>query len=392
MKPAIYLDNNATTFLDPLVAQRMHELNLAGVANPASQHAPGRQALHLLEQAKSDILQCVGAALATHRADRIILTSGGTEANNLAICGSLAKRPGKVIVGGTDHPSVIEAAKLAASRVSEECRVLPVDALGQCDLNQLEDWLRAADAQGKPVALVSIMLGNNETGITQELAAITSLCSRYGVPVHSDVVQAVGKMPVDLHGLGLAALTLTAHKLHGPVGIGALITTEGFELEPTIVGGGQQLGIRAGTEPVVPAIGFALAVERICEALSAGDYQRVQELRDQFESRLLELEDCLVVGQEAPRLPHTSNLSFLGVDRQALQMALDLKGVACSTGSACSSGSGRPSGSLVAMGLPEAVVQGSLRFSFSRFSTQSDVDSATRIVSEAVTRCRPSTV
>lgn len=375
----VYLDNNATTLLDPVVANRMHELALEGIANPASQHAAGRRALSLLEEAKSAILESVSAPVTGPNACQLILTSGGTESNNLAIFSSSLHRPGRIIVGGTDHPSVIEAARTAA-RSPDHFQILPVDHNGQCDLNFLESSLQEAQAADTPVSLVSVMLGNNETGIVQNLKAITSICRQFGVPVHSDVVQAVGKMPVSIDDLGLAALTLTAHKIHGPVGIGALIVREDFPISPAIVGGGQQLGLRAGTEAVIPACGLASALQSICQAFERGEYDDVRILRDRFESEILSLGDFHIVGADAPRLPHTSNVSFRSVDRQALQMALDLRGVACSTGSACSSGSGRPSGSLVAMGLEDSILLGSLRFSFSRFSTLDDVMEAVKII------------
>lgn len=385
MKP-IYLDNNATTYLDPLVAKQMYDLALRGVANPASQHRPGREALHLLEQAKTQILASLGSPLDTFETPQVILTSGGTEANNLALFGSLAKRPGYIIVGATDHPSVIEAARHAVP--VEKCKILPVDQNGLCSLDALSDILHSIYAAGDRVSLVSVMLGNNETGVLQDIAQICQLCQEYSVPVHSDIVQAVGKIPVDMKALGLSAVTLTAHKIHGPVGIGGLIVSPSFSLQPMLVGGGQQLGLRPGTEPVIPAVGLAGCLEQIMLALESGTYSHIEDLRNRFEERLVETCDAFVVAADAPRLPHTSNISFPGIDRQALHMALDLKGVACSTGSACSSGSGRPSGSLVAMGLADDVIQGSLRFSLSRFTSEEDILTAAEIVSECVLRCR----
>ncbi|MFK7737560.1 MAG: cysteine desulfurase family protein [Pirellulaceae bacterium] len=379
----IYFDNNATTHLDPVVAERMHALNLEGISNPASQHRCGRQALRILEQAKSDIIESVHGRTDSFQSHQVILTSGGTEANNLAIFGALAKKPGVCIVGGTDHPSVIEAANVAAEMFGGEQRVLPVDQEGTCDLEVLDEWLRSSTTE-KPISLVSIMLGNNETGVLQDLKAICELCQKYDVPVHSDVVQAVGKVPVSIDDLGLAALTLTGHKIHGPVGIGALIVRPDFAVEPMIVGGGQQLGIRAGTEPVVPAVGLATALQQILGSCLSGEFTRVQALRDQFESELKLHCNATVVAETARRLPHTSNLSFQGIDRQALHMALDLKGVACSTGSACSSGSGRPSGSLVAMNLDDDTVLGSLRFSFSKFTTEDEITAGSGTIIEAV--------
>ena len=376
----IYFDNNATTHMDSVVAECMHSLNLEGTANPASQHRQGRRALHLIEAAKTDILKAVDAPWAGMDSAQVILTSGGTEANNLAVFGMLKMRPGIAIVGSTDHPSILEAAK--HDRDPSEFRVLSVDQRGQFNKEQLAHWLET-----ETVSFVSLMLGNNETGIIQDLKTICEMCRPYGVPVHSDIVQAIGKIPVSFRELGLSAATLTGHKIHGPVGVGALIVDSELKLEPVMIGGGQQLGLRAGTEPVVPAVGLACSLREIIGALEAGEFEKVLKLRDEFEQLALGLENVQVVGADAPRLPHTSNLSFIGADRQALHMALDLAGLACSTGSACSSGSSRPSGSLVAMQLPDDVVRGSLRFSLSRFSTHKEVNQAFSILSEALNRC-----
>lgn len=377
---SIYFDNNATTHMDPVVAECMHALNLEGIANPASQHSQGRRALSLIEEAKTDILKAVDAPWAGMDSAQVILTSGGTEANNLAVFGLLKMRPGLAVVGSTDHPSILEAAK--HGRDSSQFKVLSVDTNGQFNRSELANLL-----EHEQVSFVSLMLGNNETGILQDLKAICDLCRPYGVPVHSDIVQAIGKVPVSFREIGLSAATLTGHKIHGPVGVGALIVSNDLQLEPVMIGGGQQLGIRAGTEPVIPAVGLACSLKQIISALDNGEFDTVRELRDEFEQLACELDNVEVVGLDAPRLPHTSNLSFIGADRQALHMALDLGGLACSTGSACSSGSSRPSGSLVAMQLPDDIVRGSLRFSLSRFSTRSEVLQAIEILTQALSRC-----
>ncbi|MEM7477891.1 MAG: cysteine desulfurase family protein [Planctomycetota bacterium] len=383
----IYFDNNATTCLDPVVANRMHELSLLGIYNPASQHRPGRQALCFLEQAKEDILNSIGAPCTSFASAQIILNSGGTESNNLAIYGLNQKRPGTIIVGGTDHPSVIEAARHFAGS-QDRFRILPVSNDGICDLNLLELWIREIHAAGQRVSCVSIMMGNNETGVLQDLKAICNICHEFDIPVHSDIVQAVGKIPVDMNDCGLSAVSLTGHKIHGPVGVGALVLAPGIDIDPMIVGGGQQLGIRAGTEPVIPAAGLACAVSEIVAKQREGFYEHLQLLRDRFENRMVTDCDATIVAANAPRLPHTSNVAFPGIDRQALQMSLDLKGLACSTGSACSSGSGKPSGSLVAMGLPDDLILGSLRFSFSKFTTEQEIELGSDLIVEAVLKCR----
>lgn len=358
----------------------MFDLQLDGLANPASQHRAGRSALRKLEQAKSSLLDSLAPPSSGMDAAQVILTSGGTEANNLAIRGYAAIRPGRVIVAASEHSSLLDPAlDLGPSR----CRKLPIDRSGRCDLQTLDDWL-ANDPGG--TSLVSVMLGNNETGVIQDLHSICQLCRRYSIPVHSDVVQAIGKIDVNMRHLGLSAMSLTAHKLHGPVGIGALILMPGEKIAPMLLGGGQQLELRPGTEPVVPAVALAKAVELGCEAVSAGVYTQLATLRDRFEATLAAEVGAEVVAAETPRLPHVANLAFPGLDRQALQMALDLAGVACSTGSACASGSGRPSHVLTAMGLSKSTIAGSIRFSFSRLTTPQEVESGVEIICRVVKR------
>ncbi|MCA9132815.1 MAG: cysteine desulfurase [Planctomycetales bacterium] len=380
--PAIYLDNNATTRIDPAIARRMLELQLQGLANPASQHRPGRLALRLLEEAKADLLQSLGAPHTGIHSAQLILTSGGTEANNLAIRGYAAQSSGIIVVAASEHPSVMEAARQLPP---ERLRILPVDHCGRSDLDLLRQWLQQDAAR---IQLVSVMLGNNESGALEDLGSITELCQHYGVPVHSDAVQAVSKIDLDMGRLGLSALTFTAHKMHGPVGIGGLILLPGEHISPLLVGGGQQLGIRPGTEAVVPAVALAQAVTLGDQARAEGQYTAVAHLRDRFEHALAAAGPVEVVAAAGRRLPHVSNIAFLGVDRQALHMALDLAGVACSTGSACASGSGRPSPVLTAMGLSAEAVRSSIRFSFSRFTTADEIDTACSIIIQVVNKLR----
>lgn len=380
--PTLYFDNNATTRIDPTVAQLIFDLQMEGLANPASQHRAGRWALRRLEQAKSQLLDAIAAPNTGMNSAQVVLTSGGTEANNLAIRGYATQRPGLVIVAGTEHSSLLDPARdLGPTR----CRMLPVDRCGRCDLQTLEDWIKADAAA---ISLVSVMLGNNETGVIQDLQTICVLCRKYGIPVHSDAVQAVGKIDVDMRSLGLSALTITAHKLHGPVGIGALVLLHGEQIAPLMLGGGQQLGLRPGTEPVAPAVALAAAVELGRLAVAQGAYSRLAALRDRFETALMELGEVEVVAAAADRLPHVANVAFVGLDRQALQMALDFAGVACSTGSACASGSSRPSHVLTTMDLSDAAIAGSLRFSFSRFTTSQEVDTGIELISKVVRKLR----
>ncbi len=395
----LYFDSNATTHIDPQVLRRMNELHSAGFANAASQHRAGRAALRVLEQAKADILSAVDAPSDGMETAQIILTSGGTEANNLAIAGlnrsrednapdettPHSVRPSNTVVSSIEHPSVLEAAVEWSPRI----RILPVDASGQVRFDVLENWLQTADANNDRISLVSVMLGNNETGVVQNLTDICDLCHRFGALVHSDIVQAVGKIPFSMRKTGVDAITLTAHKIHGPPGIGALIVKHGLPIRPMLFGGGQQLEIRPGTEPVVLADALSLALKISLEYQSSGVYERLAQTRNHFEGELCnQLPDVEVISKLATRLPHTASISFLGVDRQALLMALDLAGVACSTGSACASGSGRPSHVLQAMQLSKVTVDSAIRFSFSRMTTDYDVDLGIQRIVHTVRKLR----
>ncbi len=395
----LYFDNNATTSIDPAVVQRMQELYARNLANAASQHRSGRAALRVLEQAKTDLLKLVDAPCEGMDSAQVILTSGGTEANNLAIAGlqrtsddqaddnqnPLAVRLEPTVISGIEHPSILEA----AAEWSPKVRVLPVDTTGQVRLDVLEAWLAASAAANNRVGLVSVMLGNNETGVLQNLTDICELCHRYQAIVHSDIVQAVGKIPFSMRDSGVDAVTLTAHKLHGPAGIGALVVRHGLSIQPMLFGGGQQLAIRPGTEPVVLADAMAYALKTTLDAQSHGVYERLAQIRNTFECELTrQLPDIEVISRNASRLPHTANISFHGVDRQALLMALDLAGVACSTGSACASGSGRPSHVLQAMQLPKATVESAIRFSFSRFTEALEVEEGVARIVRTIRKLR----
>lgn len=383
----IYFDNNATTCIDPRVAASIREVESQGIANPASQHHAGRKALSLLEQAKESILCSLGAPTSGMSAAQIIFTSGGTEANNLALHCFTHQKPGLVIVGAMEHASLLMAAELS-SLCLNPVRQLAALASGQYDLDQLATWLStiySGKDQFDRVALVSLMLANNETGVLNNVTEIVKLCQQYEIPVHCDIVQAVGKIDFDMKACGLSAVTLNAHKVHGPVGIGALVINDILQPRPIIVGGGQQLGWRAGTDPVALVVGLAKTLEFAAESRNSGAYSQVADLRNAFEALLLDHLDCAGInGQPNMRLPQTSNIAFEGLDRQALQMALDLEGLACSAGAACASGSARPSPTLLAMGLSDRKVKGSLRFSLSRMTTLDEVHVAAEMVIRVV--------
>ncbi len=381
----IYLDHNSTAPLLPEVAEAMAACHATHFGNPASQHQLGRRARQALEQARDGIGRIVGAQMSGHEPDRVILTSGGTEANNLALFG-LARihdpgaAPGEAILSAIEHPSVAEVARVL-ERYGWRVYRLGVTRDGVVDLAPLDQWLTEAPR------FVSVMLANNETGVLQPVVEIAARCARLGVPMHTDASQVVGKVPVDFRALGARAMTISAHKFHGPVGTGALIARRDLAWQPALYGGFQQEGLRPGTEAVALAVGMHAALaayEREGPARAA----RIAVLRDRLETGLAEryAGKTVVNGAAAPRLPNTSNLAFVGLDRQALLMALDLAGVACSAGSACASGSSEPSTVLAAMGSPKPVLAGSLRFSLGATTTSVDVDEALACIGAACAR------
>jgi cysteine desulfurase len=372
MSPAIYLDHNATAPILPEVADALREASLRYAANPGSQHEPGRQARRALEDARMRIGELLGARREGMQADQVVFTSGGTEANNLALFGltaDFAAVPGHVVVSVLEHPSIAASAAALESRGWRVDRA-PATRAGVVQPESIESLLRP------DTRLVSLMLASNETGLLQPVAEVARVCSGRGIPLHTDAVQVVGKLPVDFAALGVATLSCAAHKFHGPLGIGALILRHDVRLRPLVYGGHQQAGLRPGTETVALAIGMCEALEcwrREADARAA----RMRKLRDQLEQRILAEEpSVMIIGQHADRLPNTSNIAFPGLDRQALVMALDLAGVACSSGSACASGSSEPSLALVAMGLEKALVDGSIRLSLGATTTALEIDEA----------------
>ncbi|PQO46244.1 cysteine desulfurase family protein [Blastopirellula marina] len=379
----IYVDNNATTRLADEVAQALSEAYEAGYLNPSSQHQAGQKARRRLDDARETILNLIGGEITRFASDRLIFTSGGTEANNLALFGLGKETGGQVIISAIEHPSIAEAADQLRSK-GTTIRTLPVNSEGVVQYQSLEEWL------GEPTRLVSVMMANNETGVIQPISEIAQICSRKEVPLHVDAVQAIGKIPVNFRALGAAAMTISPHKFHGPRGIGALVLDDQVKLNPSMFGGSQQLAMRPGTESVELAIGFERAIQLAIQAMPEAGIQ-MQKLRDRLETALSEQlgpERITINGAGGVRLPHTSNLAFPGIDRQALVMALDMAGVACSTGSACASGSSEPSPTLLAMGLDEAVVSGSIRLSLSRFTSEADIDEVAGRISNCVNRLR----
>jgi cysteine desulfurase len=382
--PPIYLDHNATTPILPEAADAVREASLRYGANPESQHEPGRQARRALEAARERIAEILGAAAD----DRIVFTSGGTESNNLAITGLHKAGDGiagptapRLIISPLEHPSVYRTAEHLAVQGWHVDR-LPVSVDGVVRIEAFGEVLRP------DTRLVSVMLASHETGVVQPVAEIAAICRERGVPVHTDATQVVGKLPVNFRDLGVDALTFTAHKFHGPIGVGALLVRHGDLLAPSLHGGFQQAGLRPGTECVPLALGMLAALAAWAREADARR-ERMTALRVSLERQILAGDPlAVVIGAAAPRLPHTANIAFAGLDRQALAMAFDLAGVACSTGSACASGSSEPSPALVAMGLPEEQISSSIRFSLGAPTTPAEVVEAGRRILSVVNRLR----
>lgn len=385
----LYLDHNSTTPMLAEVAEAMARWQSNRFGNPASQHAIGRQARIALEDAREAIGQALGAKLTGPQADRLIFTSGGTEANNLALLGlamsdDAVSQEREVIVSAIEHPSIKGPAEQLERRGFRVHR-LAVDGDGLVNLGVLDSLL------ARRPRCCAVMLVNNETGVLEPIVETARSCAAAGVPLHTDAVQAVGKIPVDFRALGASTMSISPHKFHGPIGIGALVARHDTRIEPILFGGFQQQALRPGTESVALAVGMRVALDAWQrERTTRGE--RLCNLRNRFETQLRsELGAMLIINAGmAPRAPHTSNVAFVGYDRQALLMALDLAGVCSSTGSACASGSSEPSPVLLAMGVDDAELRGSLRFSLGATTTEDEIDEAIeRIV--AVVRSTPPT-
>lgn len=381
-KRVTYLDNAATTPVRPEVLEAMLPyLGKEAFGNPSSAHRFGRAARAGIEEAKRAVATAVGA-----EPNQVVFTSGGTEADNLAIIGAAlaARHRGaafRVAVCATEHKAALAAAHAVKHLGGEEV-ILPVTASGQVESEAIDTAL----ARG--VAVVSVMWVNNEVGTVQPVAELATRCCDAGVSFHSDAVQAFGKVPVSLRDVNCTLLTISGHKIGAPKGVGALIVRDRTAVEAIIHGGGQQFGIRPGTENVPGIIGLGVAARLAAEeqqSLAA----RLGELRDELERRLVAIvPDALINGWQGARAPHISNVSIPGTDSEALLMHLDLAGIACSSGSACSTGAVEPSHVLTAMGVPRELGVAALRFSFGKDSTLEDVEAVSAALPRIVEKVR----
>jgi cysteine desulfurase len=388
--PVFYLDHAATTPMLPESIAAMTE-ELAQLGNPSSLHNAGRRARRVVEESREQIAEVFGA-----RASEVIFTSGGTEADNLAVKGMFWARRGadsrrtRVLTTAVEHHAVLDSVGWLADSEGASIEWLPVDRLGLVSA----DALRAAlGADPRDAALVSVMWANNEVGAVQPIVALAEAAHSCGVPFHTDAVQAAAQLPVDFAASGVDAMTISAHKLGGPVGVGALVLGRAVAPVPVLHGGGQERDVRSGTLDTPAIRAFAVAATISAQRRSA-EAERVACLRDDLIRQVLHAVPDAILNGPPPgpdRLPGNAHFSFPGCEGDALLLLLDARGIACSTGSACTAGVAEPSHVLLAMGADESRARGSLRFSLGHTTTQSDVDALGHVIGEAVTRARRAT-
>ena len=378
-----YLDHAATT---PMLPEALDAYVAAAgrVGNPSSLHAAGRAARRLVEESRERIAAVLGA-----RPSEVVFTSGGTESDNLATKGIYWARRSpsvnRVIASAVEHHAVLDAAEWLGSHEGADVTWLPVDASGRVDPGALSA-LPLDD-----VAVISVQWANNEVGTVQPIAELAAAATAAGVPFHTDAVQAVGQVPVDFAASGVAALTLTGHKLGGPVGVGALLLGRDVAATPLLHGGGQERDVRSGTLDTAGVVAFSVAVETAVKAQQ--EYAaRIGALRDDLVARVRSaVPDAILNGDPVNRLPGNAHFSFPGCEGDALLLLLDAHGLACSTGSACSAGVAQPSHVLLAMGADDDRARSSLRFTLGHTSTQDDIDALIRALPAAVDRARRAT-
>ena len=357
---SVYFDHNATTQLDSRVLEAMLPWLQLQSGNPTSRHAFGRSARDAIEYARTQVAQACGAY-----ANQVIFTGSGTEANNFAVKGMATSQPvSQILSSAIEHPCVSRPA-FAMQTLGYTSQPLAVDHHGKVDLAQLKNQLKT------PTGLVSVMLANNETGVVQDIATIAQLARASGALMHTDAVQGLGKIEVNFADLNVHAMTVSSHKIHGPQGAAALILDKRVDIQPLLHGGGQERGLRSGTENVAAIVGFGLACELAANNLAT--YQaHTKALRDQFEQGLASLK-VSIFGNQVARLSNTSFFAVNDIEGETLVMALDRQGYAVASGSACSSDSTEPSHVLLAMGIHADVARGAVRVSFSAQNTAQQV-------------------
>lgn len=374
----IYLDHAATTPLHPEARRAMEPYLSETYGNPSSLHMAGQEARRAIDDARDRVARSLGVL-----AEEVIFTSGGTEADNLALVGVFLadrERP-HIVTAATEHHAILDTCHFLES-LGAEITVLPVDCMGRIDP---EDVRRALTPR---TGLVSVMHANNEIGTVAPLAAIAAITRAAGVPLHTDAVQTIGALPTDFSSLGADLISLAAHKFYGPKGVGSLIARRGVRLTPLLHGGGQERGRRAGTENVASIVGMAHALEQARSDVRA-EAARLTELRDRLIRRVCDtVPDAVLNGHPVHRLPNNAHFSFAGVAGEALLLNLDLEGVCASAGSACSAGSLEPSHVMRALGRERELALGSIRFSLGRGTTEHEIDTVVGLLAKIVPRLR----
>jgi cysteine desulfurase len=372
----VYLDNNATTPVLPEVFEAMRPFYLEQFGNASSIHHYGQHARAAVEKARGHV-----AALLNARPAEVVFTSGGTEADNLGIFG-LVQRGDHVITSTIEHSAVLNTCKRLA-QMGCEVTFVPVNSRGEIDPEEVRRSLRAN------TRLISIMMANNETGVIQPVEEIGKIAKEADVFFHTDAVQAAGKVPIDIQKIACDALSISGHKIHAPQGTGALFIKKGTLIQPQIYGGSHERQRRAGTENLPGIVGIGKAAELAQQWLKNSEAEEMAAMRDRLQSAVLAaVEDAGVNGQGALRVPNTTNLWFDHIEGEALVIALDLKGLAVSSGAACSSGAIEPSHVLLAMDLPHQRARASIRISLGKQTTQDDIDFAIKVIPETVGRLR----
>lgn len=370
----IYLDNNAGAGLAEGVLEAMLPYLQQQQGNPSSSHRFGRYAQAALDKARQQVARLVNA-----EPSQVIFTSGGTEANNQAIAGvAELYESGKILVSAIEHPAMLEPARRLA-RHGFELALIPVDENGRIDPAELAEMI------DDRTRLVSIMWANNETGVIQDIPALSAVCHEKGVPLLSDAVQAAGKLPLDMKAAGVDMLTLSAHKFGGPKGVGALIVSPALDWPGYILGGGQEEDKRSGTENVAAIVGFGAAAEYVQAHLE--DYQtHCRQLRDRLEATLHEIPGVTIFAEKAERLANTSFFALQGFDSDTMLMMLDKQGFSVSSGSACGTGRQTPSHVLTAMGVPDPIALGAVRVSVSRQNVVKDIEQLAQVLKKEAER------
>jgi cysteine desulfurase len=372
----VYLDNNATTPVLPEVFEAMRPFFGERFGNASSIHHHGQETRAAVEDARESVADLLGC-----KAAELVFTSGGTESDNLAIAGWVAAGD-HVITSSIEHHAVLHACK-HLEKIGCEVTILPVDGRGLIDPSDVRRALRPN------TKLISLMMANNETGVLQPVEEIGKIASEANVLFHTDAVQAAAKVPIRVRQIGCDALSISGHKIHAPQGVGVLYVKKGTRIQPLFHGGRHERSRRAGTENVPGIVGLGKAAEIAKHSLDRGDGQKMAAMRDRLEQGILgQVQEAGVNGEGATRAPNTTNLHFDHIDGEAVVIALDLKGLAVSTGAACSSGAVEPSHVLIAMGLRAEQARASIRFSLGKQTTEADIDFALELVPETIARLR----